>query len=125
MSGNSCLRAFVTAPMVSAFSRRPSAVSIIVSSAGRSRGSMCPSALPLQERQLVLADLKLVAVGELVRLDASPVDVRAVERPEVVEVEVAAALDHERVVARDRHVVEEDVGVRAAADRHTVALERK
>src|ERR671916_452383 len=55
MSGNSCLSAFVTAPIVSAFSRRPSAVSIVASSAGGS--TSLP--LPPEGRQLVPAGLLL------------------------------------------------------------------
>src|SRR6201999_3025093 len=73
-------------------------------------------------RELELADLQLVAVLEPVRLDAVAVDVAAVQRAEVVEVVVAGATDEQRVVARDRHVVEEDVRVRAPADRHPVGV---
>jgi hypothetical protein len=47
--------------------------------------------------KLELADLQLVAVLEPVGLDALAVDVGAVERAEVVEVDVARALDEERV----------------------------
>ena len=36
-----------------------------------------------------------------------------------------AALDQQRVVARDGHVVEEHLGVRAAADAHALALTGK
>src|SRR5919198_697168 len=78
-----------------------------------------------EEGELELADLELVAVLEAVRFDAMAVDVGAVQRAEVVEVVVAAALDEQRVVARDRDVVEEDVRVRAPADRHAVVVERE
>src|SRR5512133_3567804 len=78
-----------------------------------------------EEGELELADLQLVTVLETVRFDPMPVDVGAVQRAEVVEVVVAAALDEQRVVARDGDVVEEDVGVRAPADRHAVVVERE
>src|SRR4051794_14442241 len=118
MSGNSCWSALQTPPIVIDLPRGASGVST-------GGSSMSATALPLQERQLVLADLQLVPVLEAVRLDAPPVDVGAVERAEIVEVEVAAAAHDEGVVARDGDVVEEDVGVRPAADRHAVALERE
>src|SRR5690349_23730457 len=51
--------------------------------------------------------LQLVAVLEPVGLDPAAVDVGAVQRAEVVEIEVAAAAHHERVVARDGHRSEE------------------
>src|SRR5437763_98095 len=56
---------------------------------------------------------------------APAVDVGAVERAEVVEVVLVAAAHDQGVVARDRHVVEEHVGVRPAADRHALALQRE
>ena len=62
---------------------------------------------------------------ELVGLDPAAVDVGAVQRAAVVEVVVAAAADEDRVVARDGHVVEEDVAVGPAADREPVVLERE
>ena len=58
-----------------------------------------------------------LAVLEVVGLDPAPVHVGPVERAQVVEVELVAAADDQRVVARDRDVVEEDVGVGPAADR--------
>src|SRR5919202_4811802 len=99
MSSNSWLRIFATAPIVSALRGRDA-----WPRAALERRS-APAALPssrvvatsisaLQVAQLVLADLDLVAVVELVRLDAAPVDVRPVQRTEVVDVEpVAAAND--------------------------------
>src|SRR5438093_10124314 len=120
MSGNSCASALQTAPMVIDLPRgAPSSTS------GSSMSAIVSGPLPLEEGQLVLADLELVAVLEAVRLDPPAVDVGAVERAEVVEVEVAAAADEQGVVARDRDVVEEEVGVRAPADRHPVAVERE
>src|SRR6266545_4519562 len=78
-----------------------------------------------EERQPVLADLQLVAVGERAGVDAAAVEKRAVEAAEVFDQQVAVlALDH-RVPARDGHVVEEDVAVRRAADRRPVARERE
>src|SRR4051812_34514918 len=118
MSGNSCASALQTAPIVMDFPR-----GVPSSTSGSSMSAI--TGLTLEERELVLADLQLVAVLEAVRLDAAAIDVGAVERPEVVEVEVAAAPHEQRVVARDRHVVEEDVGVRPAADGQPVAVERE
>src|SRR3954462_7599736 len=119
MSGNSCASALHTEPIVIDFPRGvPSSTSGSSMSAIRTRSA-------LEEGELVLADLQLVAVLEAVGLDAAAVDVGAVERPEVVEVEVAAAAHEQRVVARDGDVVEEDVGVGPAPDRHAVARERE
>src|SRR3954462_6271907 len=120
MSGNSCASALHTAPIVMDFPRgAPSSTS------GSSISAISEPPSPLEERELVLADLQLVAVLEAVRLDAPAVDVGAVERAEVVEVEVPTAADEQRMAARDGDVVEEDVGVRAPADRHAVAVERE
>src|SRR5262245_49759827 len=110
MSGNSRARSLQTAPIVSALrpgcrsgsagarpggwmsgSERPAVGSVGVSISG-------PSAL--QVRQLVFAHLELVAVLKLVRLDPPAVDVGAVERAQVVQVEPVAAPDQQRVVAR-------------------------
>src|SRR4051794_37934184 len=77
------------------------------------------------ERQLVLADLQLVALLEPLRLDAGAIHVGAVERAHVVQVPVLAAADQQRVVAGDRHVVEEDRGVRAPADAQALAVDRE
>src|SRR5690606_13058829 len=81
--------------------------------------------LALQVAQLVLADLDLVAVGKQVRLDPAPVHVGAVQRAEIVDVEAVLAAHDQRVVARDRHVVEKDGGVGGAPDRHPVAGDRE
>src|SRR5437763_906117 len=117
MSGNSWVSALHTAPIVIDLPRgAPSSTS------GSSMSATPP--LALEERQLVLADLQLVAVLQAVRLDPPAVDVGAVERAEVVEVQVAAAAHEQRMVAGDGDVVEEDVGVRPAADAHAVAVER-
>src|SRR4051812_384180 len=101
MSGNSCWSALQTAPIVIDLPRGAPGVS----TGGRSMSAISGPLLPLEERQLVLADLELVAVLETVRLDAAAVDVGPVQRAQVVEVEVAAAAYDERVIARDRDVV--------------------
>src|ERR1700675_2736886 len=77
----------------------------------------------LQVAQLVLADLDLVPVGELMGLDPAPVDVCAVQRSEVVDVEAVLAPDEQGVIARDRHVVEKDTRVGRAPDRDAFVVE--
>src|SRR3954447_5768577 len=128
MSGNSTSSALHSAPIVIAFAGASSG-----SPGGTVMASVCGSPFSCSVmgpstgdvRELELADLQLVAVLEPVRLDAMAVDVGAVERPEVVEEEVAAAAHEQRVVARDGDVVEEDVRVRTPADRHAVGVERE
>src|SRR4051794_32400061 len=83
------------------------------------------AASPGDVGELELADLELVTVLEPVRLDAVAVDVGAVQRAEVVEVVVAAAAHEQGVVTRHRDVVEEDVGVGPAPDRHAVRVQRE
>src|SRR5579875_2446933 len=78
-----------------------------------------------QERELVFADLQLIAVREPVRVDAVAVDVGAVQRAAVVEVVVAASAHDERVVAGHGDVVEEDVVLRPPTHRDPVTGERK
>src|SRR5215218_7252155 len=110
MSGNSCDRALVTAPIVRDFARAtgsacaspPSAVSLAPASGSAPSGSLVTAISAGEERQLELADLQLVAVVEPVRVDPLAVDVAAVERAGVVEVPVAAAPHQRRVLARDR-----------------------
>src|SRR3954468_9739005 len=123
MSGNSCLSALQTAPMVSDFAWR-----------GASSGSATPSpftassdtaTLTSQIGELVLADLQLVAVLELVRVDPPAVHVGAVQRPRVVQIPGARAAHEHRVVARDGDVVEEDLGVRGATDGQPLAVQRE
>src|SRR5581483_8405797 len=75
-----------------------------------------------EERQPVLADLELVPVGELGRLDPAAVDEGAVEAAEILDEPAAVALDEDGVPARHRDVVEEDRAVRRAADRRALAL---
>src|SRR4249920_1163949 len=58
----------------------------------------------LQEGQAVLADLDLVVVGELSRLDPVSVDVRPVQASEVADGEGLAGALELCVAARDRHV---------------------
>ena len=55
------------------------------------------------------------------RLDAATVHVRSIEGAEVIDVEAVAAPHEQGVVAGDRHVVEEDLGLRTATDCHPVA----
>src|SRR3954468_23655208 len=139
MSGNSCWSALQTAPIVSDFAGRSSAWSGAGTStggAGVASGSAsacgCPTLVGVpsltstgEVGELVLADLQLVAVVEPVRVDPAAVHVRAVERAGVVEEPGSRPVDEHGVVARDRDVVEEDVGVRGAADRHALAGQRE
>src|SRR5215213_1781475 len=120
MSGNSCESALQTAPMVSALlcggaSRGPAGTSAPLSACWGS------AMLASQVGELVLADLQLVAVLEPVRLDPAAVDVGPVEGPEVVDVEAVATGHEQRVVTRNGHIVEEDLGLLAASDRHALA----
>src|SRR5690242_20284446 len=59
------------------------------------------------------------------RFDPAAVYVGAVERAAVVEVVLAAAADQDRVIARDRHVVQEDVRYGTATDGHPPGAERE
>src|SRR5919198_1069490 len=106
MSGNSRSSCLHTAPIVSDFCpvrsgrRAPaSCASAVPGASVSSRVSISAIALG-QVGQLVLADLQLVAVGQLVGLDPAPVDVGAVQRAEVVDVEAVAAPDEQRVIPR-------------------------
>src|SRR5690349_24271929 len=119
MSGNSVCRPLQTAPIVSDFACL----------GGSCGGSVAPVAASSdtatsarQVGELVLADLQLVAVGELVRLDPAPVDVGAVQRAGVIQEPLARAADQDGVIARDGDVVEEDLRVGGAADRQPLAL---
>src|SRR5579884_4065165 len=105
MSGNSCLSALQTAPIVTAFCRGRSCCSAAsaAGSGGSSGSSMSglrvlglaissrPSAV--QKRELVLADLELVPVAQPVGFDPAAVHVRAVQRAQVVQVVIVAAAD--------------------------------
>src|SRR5919202_795667 len=73
-------------------------------------------------RAPVLADLELVAVVQLRRLDPVPVEESSVQAAQVLDEEPAVALRQDRVLARDGDVVEEDLAVGGAADRRAVAL---
>src|SRR5215217_1034081 len=114
MSGNSCESALHTAPMVSALPRGAPSSRGSVERGSPPGSSLTATALPPEVGQLVLADLQLVAVLQPVRVDPPPVDVRAVQRAGVVEEPPAGAPHEHGVVARDRDVVEEDLGVRRA-----------
>src|SRR3954454_4959704 len=122
MSGNSRSSCLQTAPIVSDFGRGA------CGGAGAPAFSMPTWVLmrsSAEVGELVLADLQLVAVLPLVRLDPALVHVRAVQRAEVVDVDAVAPAHEQRVVARDGHVVEEHLGVGAAADRHLIALDEE
>src|SRR3954471_22188120 len=122
MSGNSCDRALVTAPMVSDLARADgsasaaaalaasTAASLAPSSGSAPSGSLVTATSASEVGQLELADLELVAVLEPVRVDPLPVHVGAVQRPRVLQQPVPAAPNERRVLARDGDVVEEDVG---------------
>src|ERR687896_213698 len=75
-----------------------------------------------EEDEAVLADLELVAVLELRRLDALPVQEGAVQAALVLDEEGAVALDEHRVAPGDGDVVEEDPTVGRASDRRALAL---
>src|SRR3954469_11159317 len=129
MSGNSTSSALHSAPIVIAFAGGASSGSSggTATASARASSFSC-SVIGLSTgdiRELELADLQLVAVLEPVRLDAVAVDVGAVERAEVVEEVIAAAAHEQGVVARHRDVVEEDVRVGPAADRHPLGAEGK
>src|SRR5690349_8503823 len=136
MSGNSWDSAFVTAPMVSDFARATgsppgtasasgTAASLAPSSGSAPSGSLVTATSAGEEGQLELPDLELVAVLEPVRVHPLAVHVGAVERARVVEQPVAAAAHERRVLAGDGDVVEEDVRLRGAPDRHPLARERE
>src|SRR5689334_14875086 len=105
MSGNSCESALQTAPMVSDL-RGASSSAADGSGGGSARGSSVTATSARQVRELVLADLELVAVLELVRVDPAAVHVGPVQRSGVVEEPAPAAVDQDRVVAGDGDVVE-------------------
>src|SRR3954451_10544314 len=117
MSGNSRSSCLQTAPIVSDFGRGA------CGGAGAPAFSMPTWVLMRSSTEigeLVLADLQLVAVLQLVRLDPAPVHVRPVEGAEGVDVHAVAAAHDQGVVARDCHVVEEHLGVGAAPEGHLV-----
>src|SRR6266511_2261183 len=74
-----------------------------------------PSAI--EEGEPVLADLQLVPVLELCGLDALAIHERPVEAALVFDEEGAVTIDEHRMLARHRHVVEEDAAVGRAPDR--------
>src|SRR5207248_4793446 len=69
-----------------------------------------------------LADLDLVAVAQVGRLDAAAVHEGAVEAPLVLDEPASVALDELGVLARDGDVVEEHRAVGRAADRRALTL---
>jgi hypothetical protein len=77
------------------------------------------------EREAELADLDLGAVLEEGRVDADAVEVGAVQRAEVLDLERRALADELGMTAGDRDVVEEDVGVGVAACDRDVGVEEE
>src|SRR5215208_6375647 len=134
MSGNSCESALQTAPIVRALPgpcggwpglrSGPTGASPSDGAGGCSVRVSSAIALAREVGQLVLADLQLVAVLEAVGIDPAAVDVGAVERARVVQVPPARAAHELGVVARDRDVVEEDLGVGRAPDHQALAAQR-
>src|SRR5690242_627380 len=120
MSGNSCWSPLQTAPIVRA-------LACLGGSFGTSLALVAASSVTAtsacQVGELVLADLQLVAVDELVRLDPAAVHVGAVQGAGIIQEPFAGASYEHGVVARDGHVVEEDLGVRGASDGQPLALE--
>src|SRR5204863_1026129 len=95
-------------------------------SSGAAAGFRLPeSRSSLEEGQPVLADLQLVAVVQLARLDAPAVEERPVQAALVFDEEGAVPLSHDGVAARDGDVVQEDVAVGRAADESLLALDVK
>src|SRR3954449_2118371 len=126
MSGNSRSSCLHTAPIVNDFGRTGGSATPLPSTPAGGRGRPCSTSTLMcspEEGQLVLAHLKLVAVLELVGLDALAVHVGAVQGAEVVDVDPVAPPDQQRVVARYRHVVEEDLGLGAAPDAGLLAVD--
>src|SRR6478609_9143494 len=112
MSGNSACRCRQTAPIVCMRLRLGlSAVALI-----RSFG---------HEGQAVFPHLDLISAFEAGRFDALAVHVGAVEAAEVLDEELVAAADQDRVLPRDGHVVEEDLVVRGPADRRALTLRQE
>src|SRR3546814_9919862 len=73
------------------------------------------SCVAVDEDQLEGPDLQLVAVAQRRLLDPVPVQVGAVERPDVADRVVVAGAEDLGVAARHRDVVEEDVALGVAA----------
>jgi hypothetical protein len=63
----------------------------------------------VQELQLELADLQLVAIRYLMALDAFPVDIGAVQTIEVLSEKAVGVDDNARVVPRDGNIVKKEV----------------
>src|SRR5947209_10487100 len=81
--------------------------------------------LAVEVREPVFADLDLVAVAEVRRVDPLPVDVGAVEAALVVEPPPVAVTREHGVLARDGDVVEEDPALGRASDHRRALAERK
>src|SRR3954462_4447713 len=125
MSGNSRSSCLQTAPIVSDFCLTGGSAGPFASTPAGGRGRPCSTSTLIwspEEGQLVLAHLKLVAVLELVGFDSLAIHVGAVQRPEVVDVDPVTPPHQQRMVARDGHVVEEHLGLRAPPDARLVSL---
>ena len=66
--------------------------------------------------------LYLPAAFAVLRDHPAAIHVRAVKRPEVVDVQAIVATDDQSVIARHGHVVQEDRSIRRAPDAHPVAV---
>src|SRR6476620_4941466 len=109
-SGKSARSSASTLPMVSRRSDPLAARLLLLTSTPPAPGG---SGRVVDETEL--ADLHLVAGVQRGLVDALPVDVGAVERPGVTHEIAVVGTDEQRVLARDGHVIEEDVGVGVAA----------
>src|SRR5919198_415727 len=127
MSSNSWLRILATAPIVSALRGRdgesPPEVRRSPCLRRLAPSSVATATSALQIAQLVLSNLDLIPVLKAVGLDPAAVDVRAVQRPQVIDVQAVLPPDDEGVVARDGHVVQEHLGVGRPADAHAVRVD--
>jgi len=85
------------------------------------RGRAC-----VHERQLeAQGNLDFIAVAQLLWMnDIAAVEMRAVLAAEVLQLVVILAPDHARVQPRHLPIVQHDVAIRAAPDRHHLVFER-
>src|SRR5918997_2898355 len=106
MSGNSCWRPLQTAPIVNDFVwRGGSSVSPDSPFSLAPVAASSDTATSAREiRELVLADLQLVAVLELVRLDPAPVDVGPVEGSGIVQIPRSGPPHEHCMIARNGDV---------------------
>src|SRR2546422_7975505 len=141
MSGNSSCRRLQTDPIVSirragaapvsrtalmAFSPEVPCVdrssqTVVRAKPARPGGDIASDVSSLEQGQAVLADLELVPVFELGLLDPLAIQEGAVAAPQILDLEAVVRAGEDRVLARDRHVVEEDLAVGRAPTRRPVA----